>query len=107
MEEKDRYFEWKMPINFYGRVLDEINQPVGGATVKFTWTDLSPAGSSSAEVLSDGSGSFALTGKQGKRLVVDSVTKEGYYLSKIENQFSYDTRPSLKIFIINQTLETR
>lgn len=90
MNKKDQQFEWKVPLNFYGQVLDEQNQPVVGATIEMTWTDLSSTGSSSAEILSNASGNFSLTDQQGKRLVVNSVTKEGYYLSKTENQFSYE-----------------
>src|SRR4051794_4077186 len=29
MEKRDSSFEWKMPINFYGRVVDQTNQSIG------------------------------------------------------------------------------
>jgi hypothetical protein len=90
MSKKVPKFEWKMPLNFYGKVLDAENQPVVGAVIQFTWTDLSLSGSSRTEVSSDGLGRFALIGKQGKRLVVNDIIKEGYYLSKTENAFSFE-----------------
>ena len=37
----DPEYEGKQPINFYGKVIDESNQPITGATVIFVWTDLS------------------------------------------------------------------
>ena len=89
MRKKDPEFEWKMPINFYGKVVDENDQPVVGAIITLRWTDLSPDGSSSEDILSDSSGRFSLTGKQGKRLVIDNIEKDGYHLSKTQNDFSY------------------
>ncbi len=37
----DKQWEWRMPINFYGKVVDEGDQPVSGANIKFSWTDWS------------------------------------------------------------------
>jgi hypothetical protein len=74
----DPDYDWKQPINFYGRVVDENNQPVAGATAGFEWTDLSQKGTSKATAISDETGFFSLTDRQGKRLVVD-VAKDGYY----------------------------
>jgi hypothetical protein len=73
-------WEWKMPIDFYGRVLDESNQPVTGASIHFEWNDISEKGTSDAATTSDGNGFFSLTGRRGKRLYVD-VGKAGYYSS--------------------------
>ena len=44
--EQDRAFEWKTPIEFYGKVLDQDGNPVAGATAGIVWTDLSSKGSS-------------------------------------------------------------
>lgn len=76
----DPQYDWKQPINFYGSVLDENNQPVSGATASFEWTDLSQKGTSKATAISDANGFFSLTDQQGKRLFVD-VAKDGYYSS--------------------------
>jgi hypothetical protein len=77
MRQRDRQFEWKMPIEFYGRVLDDRDQPVSGATVSTEWTDLSKEGSSERILLTDAAGLFSLTGITGKNLGV-RVKKDGY-----------------------------
>ena len=73
--------EWRQPINFYGKVVDENGAPVGGAKARFQWTDLSEKGTSEADVTSGTDGRFALQNRQGKRLTV-AVMKAGYYSSK-------------------------
>jgi hypothetical protein len=77
MRQRDKRFEWKMPIEFYGRVLDDREQPVSGATVSTEWTDLSKEGSSERILLTDAAGLFSLTGITGKNLGV-RVKKDGY-----------------------------
>ena len=37
-------YDWKQPINFYGRVLDESNAPVANAHAHFEWNDISERG---------------------------------------------------------------
>jgi hypothetical protein len=74
----DPQYDWKQPINFYGKVVDENGAPVPGANIHFTWNDLSPTGTSHAETTDDESGLFSLTGQQGKRLSV-TASKPGYY----------------------------
>lgn len=76
--ERDKEADWKVPIRFYGRVVDQDRQPVSGATVHFQWTDLSKQGTSEADTVSDEGGNFSLTGARGKNLGV-YVTKHGYY----------------------------
>jgi hypothetical protein len=74
----DRQFDWKQPIDFYGKVIDEKGQPVAGALAGLSWNDLSKEGTSETKILSDTNGLFALEERQGKVLSV-SVSKEGYY----------------------------
>ena len=74
----DPQYDWKQPINFYGKVLDESNQPIENASVDFTWTDLSPNGTSHYHTWSDSVGLFSMLHKNGKRLSV-SASKSGYY----------------------------
>jgi hypothetical protein len=74
----DPQYDWKQPINFYGLVVDQSNSVVTGASVHFTWNDISLKGTSDADTTSDGNGGFSLTGRRGKRLYVD-VEKQGYY----------------------------
>ena len=74
----DPKWEWKVPIQFYGKVVDENH---------FQWTDLSH-GNSEADSVPDGQGNFSLAGVQGKRLLV-RVTKPGYYASN-SNEGSFE-----------------
>jgi hypothetical protein len=83
----DPKWEWKVPIQFYGKVVDENRSPVRDAKVHFQWTDLSH-GTSEADSVSDGQGNFSLGGVQGKRLLV-RVTKPGYYASS-QNEGSFE-----------------
>ncbi|MBK8478800.1 MAG: carboxypeptidase regulatory-like domain-containing protein [Opitutaceae bacterium] len=89
MSEKDRFFEYKMPISFYGRVVDEAGVPIAGAKIKFTWTDLSVAGTGKQETESDDAGLFSLGGAIGKGLVVQ-VGKAGYKHFITKNRFSFE-----------------
>lgn len=84
----DFSFEWKVSINFFGKVVDENGNPVNGAKILFAWTDLSRAGTSSKQSTSDEQGLFDLTGKTGKFLEV-RVSKEGYYAYS-ENRFAFE-----------------
>ncbi len=76
----DPQYDGKQPINFYGRVVDESNNPVMGANIHFNWNGMSQTGNTEADTVSDGNGFFSLTGEQGKYLFV-TVGKEGYYSS--------------------------
>ena len=84
----DQVWEWRMPINFYGRVVDENEQPVPGAKVELSWTDLSQAGTSQAKTTTDAQGSFSLLNRIGRHLQV-RVNKDGYYTPK-RQQISFD-----------------
>ncbi len=77
----DPEYDWKQPISFYGKVLDESNAPISGATVDFKWNDLSPEGTSASQTVTDSDGCFSLLNKTGKRLYVQ-VHKDGYYTSR-------------------------
>ena len=84
----DPEYEWKMPINFFGRVVDENEQPVPSAKVELSWTDLSQAGSSQAQTTTDAQGFFSLLNQTGRHLEV-RVSKDGYYTPK-RQQISFD-----------------
>jgi len=88
--EADRYYEGKVPINFWGKVVDQFGNPVEGARVDMDWTDLSIKGSSNRTVYTDTQGKFSLTGVRGKNLGM-FIEKEGYYrVSGRENQTSFE-----------------
>jgi hypothetical protein len=73
--------EWRTPIEFFGKVVDEGSNPVENATVHFVWTDLSAEGHSEKQAVSDADGLFSLRNERGKVLSV-TVGKPGYYSYK-------------------------
>ncbi len=75
MEKRDSRFQWKTPIEFYGRVLDQHEQPVPDAEIALGWT--ASGGSKNGSVRSDTNGYFEFTGEKGKYLDVN-VSKPGY-----------------------------
>src|SRR5438067_3960371 len=77
----DPQYEWKMPINFFGRVVDEKGQPVPRATIVAQWSDLSPRGATDETFLSDDQGFFSMTEKTGRGITI-RVSKDGYYTPK-------------------------
>jgi hypothetical protein len=88
-DRSDSKWEWKTPISFYGKVVDETLAPISNASVHFEWTNLSPRGTSEANTSSDSQGLFSLGGVKGKRLLV-RVTKQGYYNSDSRNRESFE-----------------
>lgn len=90
MRERDRSYEWKTPIEFYGEVVDQDGRPVEGAIADVIWTDVSAKGSSEMQVTSDASGLFSITGIRGKGMTVQ-VNKVGYYrqISDARSAFEY------------------
>lgn len=88
--EEHAFDEWRTPINFYGKVVDEEDKPIGNVLISLGWTDLSPTdGYSRAQTVSDSDGKFSLQNKTGKHLTV-KISKENYYVSKANrNSFSY------------------
>jgi hypothetical protein len=94
----DNKWEWKTPIKFYGKAIDEKGQPVAGADVHFQWTNLSAKGTEERRGQTDSHGLFSLDDVSGKRLVV-RVTKSGYYDLDSRNRFSFEyANPFEKIF---------
>jgi hypothetical protein len=87
----DPQYEWKTPIEFYGKVVDQDGEPVSGVEVKMNWTDMSPEGTSEAQRTTDASGLFSITGIQGKNFGVIALEKEGYvpFSKSNPNSFEY------------------
>jgi len=75
---EDPYFEWKMPINFWGKVVDQNNKPVPGTTVAFTWNNYSEQGNAKKITSTDDEGNFSLIGVNGKGMSL-MVEKQGYH----------------------------
>lgn len=86
----DPQYEWKTPIEFYGKVVDQEGKPVAGVVVSMEWTDMSPKGSSEAERTTDSAGLFSITGIQGKNFGVRSLVKDGYVPFRESNRTSFE-----------------
>jgi hypothetical protein len=71
----DPSFEWKMPVEFYGKVIDQRGEPVTGATV--AWTISVIVGSRAGTTSSEAGGLFSISGLVGKGITV-RVSKNGY-----------------------------
>lgn len=85
----DPEYDWKQPINFYGKAVDENEQPVEGASAHFKWTDLSANGTSEHQTVSDAAGLFSMENQKGKRLSV-TVSKGDYYSTADARLASYE-----------------
>ncbi len=86
--------DWQAPIEFYGEVIDQSNNPVDGANIEFNWTEtpteaMQEGSGENASTSSNEKGLFELHGKRGPSLDV-RVSKPGYYTSKADSwTFSY------------------
>jgi hypothetical protein len=86
--------DWQVPIDFYGEVVDQSNNPVAGANINFNWTEtpqeaMNEGAGETASTSSDEKGLFELHGKHGPSLDV-RISKPGYYTSKKDSwTFSY------------------
>jgi hypothetical protein len=69
--------EYGHPISFYGKVVDENEIPIAGASVEFERANAKGEGLRVSSV-SDSIGLFSVTGIKGKNLGVN-VSKDGYY----------------------------
>ncbi|HZR16291.1 MAG TPA: carboxypeptidase-like regulatory domain-containing protein [Verrucomicrobiae bacterium] len=78
--------EWRTPIAFYGKVVDERGMAVSNATVDFSCNDIS--GTSSYHSKSDTNGLFSISHIRGKMLVV-AITKDDYYTSRADEDSFY------------------
>lgn len=89
--------DWRKPIEFYGKVVDENNNPIVGAHVQFQWRGRPDESASTSATESDSQGLFKLEGKTGRSLLV-SVDMSGYYNSKHDKTaFLYSLAPDIYI----------
>jgi hypothetical protein len=82
MQKADPGYAYKTPIEFYGKVVDQNDQPVAGATVDMNWTGIRGEALDKATKTTGADGQFVLTGVQGKLLIVwvhkyDCISKVG------------------------------
>lgn len=90
---EDPAYQWRTPIEFFGKVVDENNVPVSDATVEIEWNGPSKLyggdGVGHRTLRSTSNGLFTVTGIQGKGLSV-RVSKEGYHIRKSSNNASFE-----------------
>jgi len=90
LRKQDPKYEWKTPIEFYGRVVDQDQQPISGVEVEVGWTDMSPSGSSTRRLVTGADGRFSMRGERGKALVVHWLRKKGYEEAKASNRYGFE-----------------
>jgi len=85
--------EWRTPIEFFGKVVDEENRPVAGAEIKISWNGTAEKyggdGVGRKIMSSDANGFFHIHGIEGKRMTVH-VSKSGYYKRRSWNDGSFE-----------------
>jgi len=93
LRDTDPAYQWRTPIEFYGKVVDENEQPVAGAEIEYSWSGtVEKYGGDGVQhkiMTSDANGHFHIHGSEGKILTV-LVSKRGYYRRKSWNGGSFD-----------------
>jgi hypothetical protein len=86
---EDPAYDWKQPINFYGKVVDENNQPVVGASVDYTWSTIqAESGTMTKHDQTDSSGLFSIH-ETGSGVGI-TVSKDGYYTPPSQRLKNYE-----------------
>lgn len=89
----DRSFEWRTPIEFFGKVIDEQNRPVVGAEIEISWNGTSEKyggdGVGHKTITSAANGLFEIKEIEGKGMTV-RVHKDGYYSRGTWNGGSFE-----------------
>lgn len=75
MDKHDPDFQWRTPISFYGRIIDQHSLPVVGATVKVVWSAIGKT--PEQHLVTDAEGRFEISGVNGKGISV-TVGAVGY-----------------------------
>jgi hypothetical protein len=88
-----------VPINFWGKVLDQEARPIGGVSVQYSYSaeHANTPGTAwgeqkihKSEVATDIAGKFTVNGIKGPALTVEALTKEGYaYRSRGAKVYNY------------------
>lgn len=90
---EDPSYQWRTPIEFFGKVLDENNQPVAGADVEIEWVGTRAVyggdGVGHKKLTADANGRFIIKGIEGKCLGV-LVSKDGYHRRRSWNNGHFE-----------------
>lgn len=98
---RDPQYQWKVPIRFYGKVVDQNGYPVVDAIVYLQWVNLGgKRGVGEAQIKTNSNGSFSFEGVKGKRLIVLQIENRGYFeMNLSENQTGFEfANPAEDIF---------
>jgi hypothetical protein len=87
MDRADPEFQWKTPIEFYGKVIDQHGDPVVGANVECGWTTV--GATPKAHLTTDANGNFEIKGIQGKGMIVDTRAKGYHRGASARGSFEY------------------
>jgi hypothetical protein len=89
----DPSWEWRTPIEFFGKVVDENNHAVPSADIEICWNGTADIyggdGVGQRTLTSNPEGLFSITGVQGKMITV-KVSKEGFHRHKESNMSSFE-----------------
>lgn len=94
---------FNVPINFWGKVIDQERLPLAGAKVRYSVRYMATAvagfpdyRSDFYEVTTGNDGLFVITGKTGDSLTIETLTKEGYRgASREQRGFAYAQAPAI------------
>jgi len=90
MKNADPNYEVKVPLEFYGKVLDQHDQPVVGAKIEIRLNVADDQGSKERDLVSHIDGTFSLVGIRGKYVFVDVYAPNGYTCGEQGNRGSYN-----------------
>lgn len=95
-----------IPIQFWGKVVDQDNQPLESVKVKLytmRGNEYAPGKFNypveHRDLTTAADGQFALTDANGYTLTVEALEKEGYRSEKLPKRFAYTGRPEPELFI--------
>jgi hypothetical protein len=89
---KDEFESMDVDIQFYGKVLDQNNNPVESADVLFHTMRFSPVvqmffgESKDMQAKTDAQGCFSVVGEKGRSIYFDKIIKDGYEFSLSQNR---------------------
>jgi hypothetical protein len=90
---EDPAYQWRTPIEFFGKVIDENGLPVPSAQIETSWNGTAEIyggdGVGHRTITSNANGLFSLSGVRGKMITVQ-VSKEGYHRRKESNMSSFE-----------------
>ncbi|MEI6676520.1 MAG: hypothetical protein WCO57_15225 [Verrucomicrobiota bacterium] len=90
MRKADPNYELKVPIDFFGKVLDQHDKPVIRAEIEIRLNVADEKGHKNHSLVSQADGTFELTGIRGKLVFVDIYSVEGYTCGEKGHRGSYN-----------------